>query len=562
MKDNIINIKNVSFTYDVNKAPAVDGVSLDIKNGETICILGHNGSGKSTLGKLINGLLLPDKGNVFVMGKDTKGDELWAICQSVGMIFQNPDDQLVASLADEDIAFGLENIGLPQKDMDERIDDALGAVGMTKFKHSLIDGLSGGQKQKIAIAGILALRPECIIMDEATAMLDPKGRRDVCNIVFRLREEYGLTVVMITHFIEEAALCDKIYVMEKGRIVLGGDREDVLLNISGLKELGLKPPFYTDIGARLGFGAKIYTCEGLGDEIAALVSQYNSNITIDKNELKKTPDNILEIRDLYYAYGKEPVLKGLDFDIKEGSFTSVIGHTGSGKSTLMRTLNGLYKPLKGNVYFRGKEVGTSADIRRKVALVFQNADHQLFEETVIKDVMFGALNMGLSEAEARREAALALKAVGFPEEKYESSPFELSGGEKKRAAIAGILVLKPEVLVLDEPGAGLDIAGRKDIADCINNIRLERGLTVISVTHSMEDAAEYSDNIIVLNRGRVYKQGTPEEIFEDYEDLQRVELDVPEVVRLKKYLELKGISLPKEVLTADGLVNSLVKRMS
>ncbi len=560
MKDNIISIKNVKFSYGENAPAAVDGVSLDIAEGETVCILGHNGSGKSTLGKLMNALLAPDEGEVWVMGKSTTGEDIWEIRRSVGMVFQNPDDQLVASLTDEDIAFGLENIGLPPEEMDERIDFALDSVGMTEFRHSPIDRLSLGQKQKIAVAGILALRPKCIVLDEATAMLDPKGRRDVCNTVFRLNSIYGITVVMITHFIDEAALCDKIYIMEQGRIVMGGKRQEVLPDTAGLKAFGISPPFFTDIAVRLGFDGGLYSAEEVAGKIADRICRPYTESGNTAPEDKR--ENIIEIRDLYFAYDKEPVLKGINIDVKEGSFTSVIGHTGSGKSTLMRTLNGLYSPIGGNVYFRGKSISDYEDIKRRIALVFQNPDHQLFEETVIKDVMFGALNMGLSHDKARELAEEALVAVGFPKDKYESSPFELSGGEKKRAAIAGILVMQPEVLVLDEPGAGLDTGGRRDIADCIERLKKERNLTVISVTHSMEDAAEYSDNIVVLCGGRVLKQAAPMEIFRQSEELEKAGLDLPKTAKLRSCLEKKGIRLPDNILSADALVDCLRKRMS
>jgi len=251
----IIQIQDVSFEYMNNEEEeiaALDGVSLDIYKGEFVVIIGHNGSGKSTLAKHINGLLRPSQGRVLVMGMDTRDDDLvWKIRQKAGMVFQNPDNQLVATVVEDDVAFGPENLGIPPKEIRKRVDEALKAVGMEAFAKSAPHYLSGGQKQRVAIAGIIAMRPEIIVLDEPTAMLDPSGRREVIETIKRLNREEGITVVHITHYMEEAVDADRVVVMEKGKIVSQGTPKEIFSQVEMLKEIGLDVPQVTELAHEL-----------------------------------------------------------------------------------------------------------------------------------------------------------------------------------------------------------------------------------------------------------------------------------------------------------------------
>ncbi len=545
--------KNISFSYknEEKNILAVDNVSFSVGDGELVAVLGHNGSGKSTLAKLINGLGLPDDGDIVVFGKNTRSDDLWEIRKSCGMVFQNPDSQIVASIVAEDIAFGLENTGVETEKMEGIIDDALEIVGMSGFKEHSTQNLSGGQKQKIAIAGIFAMKPKCIILDEATAMLDPIGRESVLKTVLRLRERFGISVIMITHFIDEAALCDKVYVMNDGKIVMEGKTRDVLTRGEELVKIGLEEPFYVELAERLGLKKRLYTTEEFAKAALPFVKKEKSVIT--KNEKKS--NTVLSVKGVYYKYDREPVIKNISFDVKEGSFTVIIGHTGSGKSTLLRNLNGLYKAQRGEILFKGKNIGEYDDICSKIGIVFQNPDNQLFEETVLKEVMFGGLNIGMSLAEAEENAKAALDAVGFSMEKIEKSPFELSGGEKKRVTIAAALIMKPEILVLDEPCAGLDPQGRRDIKNCIKKIRQERDLSVIMVTHSMEDAAELGEHIVVLSKGEIIIDGMPRDVFMRGELLKEAGLGVPRAAELKNRLIELGADIDKGAYRVEEYLN-------
>ena len=269
----ILQFKDVYFTYDDETQGgephwAVNGVSLDIKKGDFIAVLGHNGSGKSTLAKLSNAILIPDKGQVLVEGIDTSDEERTMEVRShVGMVFQNPDNQIVATIVEEDVAFGPENLGLEPSEIRRRVDESLRAVDMYDYRDKEPHKLSGGQKQRVAIAGIIAMQPDCIVLDESTAMLDPKGRREVLGTIRKLHDELGMAVVYITHYMEEAALADRVIVMEKGDILFDGTPLDVFQNVEKLRSVGLDVPQPTELALELGISDKVLTPSECADAI-------------------------------------------------------------------------------------------------------------------------------------------------------------------------------------------------------------------------------------------------------------------------------------------------------
>lgn len=249
----ILSARDVSFAYDnyeEKKLPPVvlDDISLDVQPGEFVAVLGHNGSGKSTLAKHFNAILLPTSGTVYVGGIDTKEeDRLYDIRQTAGMVFQNPDNQLVATIVEEDVAFALENLGVPPEEIRRRVDESLKAVGMYEYREHSPHQLSGGQKQRVAIAGIIAMRPKCIVLDEPTAMLDPQGRREVLQTIRQLGDQFGITVVLITHYMDEAARCDRVVVVDNGKIILDGIPRKVFSHVEQLKSVGLDVPQVTEL---------------------------------------------------------------------------------------------------------------------------------------------------------------------------------------------------------------------------------------------------------------------------------------------------------------------------
>lgn len=276
---NIVEFHNVTFCYDANEGeqqpePAIRDFTFNVKKGEFVAVLGHNGSGKSTVAKLSNSILIPNEGKVLVKGMDTADEDLsYEIRKTVGVVFQNPDNQIVASIVEEDVAFGPENLGLPREEIRKRVDDSLKAVGMYEYRHHEPHKLSGGQKQRVAIAGIIAMRPECIFLDEPTAMLDPKGRKEVMDTVIKLNKEYGMSVVFITHFMEEAVLADRVAVIDNSRLLLEGTPKEVFKQEDLLRSVGLDIPQITNLAREMKkSGVKV-------DDSVLTLNEFVENIT-------------------------------------------------------------------------------------------------------------------------------------------------------------------------------------------------------------------------------------------------------------------------------------------
>ncbi|MCC8142197.1 MAG: energy-coupling factor transporter ATPase [Lachnospiraceae bacterium] len=581
-----LEAKNVKHRFDrrdeegkvIGEVEALDGVDLEVKAGQFIAILGQNGSGKSTFARHVNALLTPTEGTLLVDGKDTKdSDVMWEIRRAAGMIFQNPDNQIVAGLVEEDVAFGPENLGVPTEEIEERVADSLHAVDMEEYRHHSPERLSGGQKQRVAVAGVLAMQPECILMDEPTAMLDPAGRREVIETAHRLCREGGVTIILITHFMEEAAGADRIFVLDRGRVVMSGSPREIFSEPDQLKKYGLDLPQIPRLACELkrdgwpipegvltreelvdelraGSGREAGSVQdsalsaGAGENAAGADDKESKNAAYEKTEK-------LRMEGVSYSYSPGTVyetraLRDIDLAIREGEMVGLIGQTGSGKSTLIQMFNGLLQPDQGTVFFEGQDIGKAGfdrgRLRGDVGLVFQFPEQQLFESTVLKDVAYGPKNLGLDEDAARDRAENALRQVELDEENWELSPFELSGGQKRRAAIAGVLAMEPSVLILDEPTAGLDPHGKEELFDLIRGLHERLGITVLIVSHNMEDMADLADRIVVLRDGQIMLDGAPKEVFSHIRELEEVSLSVPEVTYLME--DLKALGYPIETV--------------
>ena len=549
-----IEFENVRFSYD-GEAPAIDGVSFTVAPGEFVCLLGGNGSGKSTLVRLINGLLCPDEGTVRVFGHHVVGadeDALLAVRAQVGMVFQNPDDQLVASVVENEVAFGPENLGLPAPEIRRRVSEALDTVGLAGFEGHHVMELSGGQKQRVAIAGALALRPRILVLDEACAMLDPMGRAGLLRVVKRLNRE-GMTIVMITHAPEELACATRCVLLEQGRIARIGAPDDFVAGMT--RERGLAQLARVEARAEACAAMDTATASASCDAAAACVlaarnvsfaygkpkrtrrtkahgdTKASSSQTTSSAFVPAVSEGAVTPR-----WGGDPcepwALREVSFEVHAGEVFGIAGHTGSGKSTLALHLNGLLKPTEGRILFEGIDLSDKHRARRacgRVGLVFQYPEHQLFAPTVAQDVAFGPRNLGLPEDEIARRVDEALERVGVPLELANRSPFELSGGQQRRVALAGVLAMHPEVLVLDEPAAGLDAEGHRMLLNLVRDFR-RAGRTVVVISHDMDDLAALCTRVLVLNQGRVFALGTPQEVLRDVQALRAIGLDVPHSV--------------------------------
>lgn len=552
---------------------AIDEIDLNIEPGQFIAILGHNGSGKSTLAKQMNAILVPSGGTMWVDGKNTKEeDNIWDVRQTSGMVFQNPDNQIIGTVVEEDVGFGPENLGVPTDDIWRRVEESLQAVGMLKYRHHSPNKLSGGQKQRVAIAGVVAMRPKCIVLDEPTAMLDPNGRKEVLRTIEELRKQEKVTVILITHYMEEVIGADRVLVMDQGHIVMDGTTREIFSRVEELKKYRLDVPQVTLVAYELkkkGYPIPdgILTNEELIEALSVCNIKDGQSAKITRKEKsKKEEQPILKLEKVNYVYSpgnayEKHALKEIDLEIFEGEFVGIIGHTGSGKSTLIQHMNGLVRATDGAIYFRGDNIYNKKydlrELRNHVGLVFQYPEHQLFEMDVLKDVCFGPKNQGLSEEKCKERAMEALQLVGLPEKYYSSSPFELSGGQKRRAAIAGVLAMKPKVLILDEPTAGLDPKGRDEILDQIAYLQKEGNLTVILVSHSMEDIAKYVDRIVVMNDGSKVYDDDPKAVFAQYKELEKMGLAAPQVTYLMHKLAEKKVPVDVEATTIEEAVETI-----
>ncbi len=630
----IIRTEDLSYEFSVTNEDgettethrALKGLDLTVEPGEFIAILGRNGSGKSTLAKHINALLTPTEGAIWIEGMNTAEEaHLWEIRSRAGMVFQNPDNQIVATVVEEDVGFGPENIGVPTAEIWQRVEKSLAQVGMAAYAKTAPNRLSGGQKQRVAIAGVLAMRPKCIVFDESTAMLDPLGRQEVLESIRELNRAAGITVLLITHHMEEAALAGRILVMSRGRLVMDGTPREIFSQGEVLRSYGLDLPPVTALAEALraaGFDLPqgIYAEEELAEAILALPFAGNGedapcplpdaergkivealpvaekarrfwrhrpkkqamrdafSMTMEggtapavtgAGDLLHPPP--LRLDSVSYTYEPDtPMetqgLKPLSLDIRRGEILAIIGATGSGKSTLIQMMNGLNKPSSGQVLWEGEDIFSEGYDRRRlrsrVGLVFQYPEYQLFEADILKDICFGPKNQGLSEEECLVRARAAMAAVGLGPEYENRSPFDLSGGEKRRAAIAGVLAMEPDILVVDEPVAGLDPEGRRDLLEEFRRLRDEKGMGIVIVSHSMDDVAALADRILVLSHGEKKMEGTPREVFAQAEKIQALGLDLPAVSRVLLKLKEKGMSVQTDALTVEEAVERITRPQS
>lgn len=605
----MIECRGVSFSYD-GAVLALDGVDLNIEDGEFFCILGGNGSGKSTFAKHLNALLQPDAGTVRIDGMDASDPELvYDIRSTAGMVFQNPDDQLVATLVEDDVAFGPENLGVPSAQIAQRVREALKGVGLVGFERHETHALSGGQKQRVALAGVLAMEPRVLILDEASSMLDPRGRKGLMKACHVLHER-GMTIVMITHFMEEAAEADRVAVFRAGRVAMLGTPEEILTRADGLVELNLDMPASCCLGMALrAKGVPVHAQVREADMVAEIAQVYADRSGEDTAGRPSASDSrvldnassatdgtaasepVIEISHLSHSYslsarerrrwhkrsavagksskqalwGNDPsspwALRDVSLTVRRGEFLGLAGHTGSGKSTLVQHLNGLIRPQEGSVYALGLDLANKKDaaaVKAKVGVVFQYPERQLFAETVTQDVAFGPHNLGLPQDEVDRRVESSLSRVGLDLSTVgDKSPFELSGGQQRRVAFAGVLAMEPEVLVLDEPMAGLDPAARSDFLELIDRLH-HGGLTAVMVSHSMDDLANCCDRIVVMNEGAVFAEGTPAQVFAHADELKSIGLGVPAAQRMALALAEAGVPLRRGGLyTVESLADEL-----
>lgn len=544
-----VRLDHVTLRY--GDSLALDDVTLEVCRGERVCVLGANGSGKSTLASVICGLLAPDEGDVELAGH--------AVCtggvpdlaayrdarRQLGLVFQNPDDQIVTSVVADDVAFGPENLGVPRAQIAARVARELRRVAMEKYAHADPSRLSGGQRQRVCIAGALAMEPAVLVLDEPSSLLDVRGRAAIMRVMGRLAAA-GATLVHVTHFMDEALAADRVIVMQHGHVALEGTPDEVFAtkNAQVIEALGLEMPFEARLAAALR------QAEATSDAVAAPGAPSGEKPAASVPAAE--PPAILA-RDLGFSYGPDAqALDGVSLEVPARATTAIVGQTGSGKSTLLRLLCGLEAADAGSLTVCGINAATKRgrrQVRRAVGYVMQHPERQLFAQTVAEDVAFGPRNQGLSTTEVERRVVHALELVGLAGRR-DASPFELSGGQQRLAAIAGVLAMEPELLVLDEPTAGLDPRGRARLRALMADLAAH-GVTLLQVTHSMEDAAR-ADHVVVLDQSHVLAAGTPAEVFcpANEPQLTAVGLGLPRPLAYAREHALDARPLTLEALVA------------
>jgi energy-coupling factor transport system ATP-binding protein len=548
-------------------------IDLTLQAGEFVAIVGTNGSGKTTLARHFNALLLPTQGRVQVAGLDTRQESNHGDIRSqVSMIFQRPEDQIVATTVEDDVAFGPENLGLSSKEIGRRVSWALETVQAQALRQRPPHLLSAGQQQRVAIAGALAMHPRCLILDEATAMLDPSGRREVLALARQLWEE-GMTIVMITHFMHEAALAERVIALDRGRIAFDGPPRQLFTDLERLAALGLEPPPAAALATEAGrlwpdFSSHLLTRDELVEALLPRLPRNGapSKARPEPQTLCKGPP-LISVNDLHHTYLEgtplaTAALKGIGLEVQTGEVLALLGPTGSGKSTLLQHIAGLLERQGGDVQMADTEApdlpAAANSGRHPVGMLFQRPEEQLFETYLGDDVAFGPRQLGLSQDAVRERVRWAMGTAGLPFKAYKDRFTQsLSGGEKRKAALAGVLALRPHVLLLDEPTAGLDPQARQSLIQILKQLNQEAGMTLIIASHTMEDVATLADRILVLDGGRIVTHGTPRQLFSQPELLAAHGLDVPEITALMHRLRAAGACVPADVLTVAEAVTVL-----
>ena len=593
----IIEMSHVTFRYGGTAAEgeespaALRDVSLRIGEGEFVGVIGPSGAGKSTLASVLSGAI-PHHfrgelfGSTLVDGRDTCDVTLTDISQVVGSVLQDIDAQMVASVVEDELLFGLENFGVPHDQIEDRIARTLDTVGIASLRDREIATLSGGQKQKVAIAAILAMRPRVLVLDEPTAALDPASSALVFDTLRKVREE-GVTVVVIE---QKVALlseyCDRILVMSDGSLVLDGAPREVFAHADELRRIGVDSPrvarVYNSL-ARDGLvrgatpcltvpeAAKLISglvgsaargsARAVDDARDAAFRAGSKHVAVPRpHAVDASP--VVSLKDVSFAYpGGTASVDHLDMRVYPGEVVGIVGQNGAGKTTLTKLLNGLLRPASGTVRMAGldtREIPTSA-IAAHCATLFQNPDYQLCKDTVLDEVAFGLTLQGVDEKDARERAAAVIARFVLPSDE---APFSLSRGQRQMVALASVVVTEPEVVLLDEPTSGLDYRECMTVMDTVSKMA-ERGCAVIMVCHDMEVVSDFAERIVVMADGRILDRGGTQQMFGDADLMRRASVRAPQVIELSQVLahttspEFAGIS---QVSGIVDLTEEMVRR--
>lgn len=555
----IIEMECVSFSYGTatDGAYALKDIDLSVEEGTFVGLIGPSGAGKSTLASAITGAIPHHYrgrlfGSTLVAGLDTCEAPLTDIAKVVGSVLQDIDAQMVASVVEDELLFGLENFGIDHREIEGRIASALDAVGIADLRHREIATLSGGQKQKVAIAAILAMTPRVIVMDEPTSALDPASARDVFEVLRRAKELTGMTVILIEQTVALLAeYCDRVVVIDQGRIALDGTPTDVFSHGETLRAIGVDTPRTVRISnslAEAGLApndSPALTLDGAESLVAGILAPGLSESSPivprtlgDRPDARNTVDGrpiIVDVAGAAYSYGTgQAGIEGIDLTVRAGEILAVVGQNGAGKTTFTKLLNGLIKPSAGVVRITGLDTRTTpvSALASHAATLFQNPDRQLCRNTVVEEISFGLELQGAPADAARERARHVAATFGLPEN---ASPFNLSRGQRQMVALASVVALEPELIILDEPTSGLDYRECMTVMETVRQRALD-GAAVVMVCHDMEVVSDFADTLAVMAEGRLIEVGPSREVFANDALLAHARIAAPCVPALGKRL--------------------------
>lgn len=555
----IIEMECVSFSYGTatDGAYALKDIDLSVEEGTFVGLIGPSGAGKSTLASAITGAIPHHYrgrlfGSTLVAGLDTCEAPPTDIAKVVGSVLQDIDAQMVASVVEDELLFGLENFGIDHREIEGRIASALDAVGIADLRHREIATLSGGQKQKVAIAAILAMTPRVIVMDEPTSALDPASARDVFEVLRRAKELTGMTVILIEQTVALLAeYCDRVAVIDQGRIALDGTPTDVFSHGETLRAIGVDTPRTVRISnslAETGLApndSPALTLDGAESLVAGILAPGLSKSSPiapcalgDGPGARNTVDErpiIVDVAGAAYSYGTgQAGIEGINLTVRAGEILAVVGQNGAGKTTFTKLLNGLIKPSAGVVRIAGLDTRATpvSVLASHAATLFQNPDRQLCRNTVVEEISFGLELQGAPADAARERARRVAATFGLPEN---ASPFNLSRGQRQMVALASVVALEPELIILDEPTSGLDYRECMTVMETVRQRALD-GAAVVMVCHDMEVVSDFADTLAVMTEGRLIEVGPSREVFANDALLAHARIAAPCVPALGKRL--------------------------
>lgn len=568
-----VEIENYSWKYEGSKFWALDNINLKIKPGEFIGIIGPSGAGKSTLCLSLNGLIPfrvkgSLKGRVKIFGKPTIENSIYDLSQRVGIVFQDPETQFVTMSVKDEIVFGMENFGVPPDEMKKRLEWVLEKVRLEGTLEKTPTELSGGQKQRVAIASILVLYPEIFVLDEPTSDLDPVGKVEVFEVISKIRKEFNATMIVVEHEIDQISkYADRLILMNEGKILIDAPTHEFFEQLELIESTGESAPQVTELFYKLRKEG-LYNGELPLTLDKAYVKAKNvfpskrldlPEVIEDEIQQERSETPVLQAINLTHIYPDGTVaINNINLDVYKGDFMAIIGQNGSGKTTLVKHFNGLLTPTSGKVLINGIDT-TSKEFKNlfsKVGYVFQNPDHQLFCRTVWDEVIFGPRNIGLSEDEINQRGKDVLKLVGLSH-LADEHPFFLGKGQRQRLAVASVLSMKPEILIVDEPMTGQDWKQAFALMELLKEINEKEGSTIIIITHNMRLVAEYAKRVVIMSQGQILYNGPVKKAFIEDTILREAFLKPPQITQFGLKLH-NDYGIPKNVLTVDEMINYIL----